>query len=241
MPSNGNKLINSFMSLLKIKNLKAAYRRPQGDSITVLNIPEFEIQEAEQIALKGRSGSGKTTFLNVISGILSPYEGSVVLAGKELKDLSESQRDVFRGEHIGFIFQTFHLLDGFTALENVVLGSVFAGNPEEETSSVKDRALKLLKQVGLDHRENHLPRMMSSGEQQRVAIARALINKPRIILADEPTGSLDEKNSSEVLELIRNLSSESKAALLLVTHDPSVMERFKKVVDLKQLQTDEQK
>jgi ABC-type lipoprotein export system ATPase subunit len=223
------------MSLLEIQELKANYVRATGQVISILHIPEFKVGEGEQVALKGRSGSGKTTLLNVISGILSPYEGSVRLLGQELKNLSEADRDTFRGRHIGFVFQTFHLLQGFTALQNVVLGSVFSGDENDQDSSTLNRARELLKQVGLEHRENHLPRMLSSGEQQRVAIARALLNKPNLILADEPTGSLDEKNSSEVLELIKKLSSGSGAALLLVTHDPSVMETFSRVVDLKEL------
>lgn len=223
------------MSLLEVRELKASYSRPDGGLVPVLKIPQFSIGPGEEIVMKGRSGSGKTTFLNVISGILSPYEGSVVIAGKELKNMSEAERDTFRGKHIGFIFQSFHLLQGFTALENVILGSVFAGDENEEPSSVRSRAMDLLKKVGLEHRAEHFPRMMSSGEQQRVAIARALLNKPSLILADEPTGSLDEKNSQEVLELIRKLSSASGAALLLVTHDPAVMEKFPRMVDLKNL------
>jgi ABC-type lipoprotein export system ATPase subunit len=223
------------MTLLKIKDLKVSYQRQSKNPVPVLNIPEMEIQGGEQIALKGRSGSGKTTLLNVVSGILSPYDGSVMVQGQELKALNEVDRDMFRGRHIGFIFQTFHLLQGFTALENVVLGSVFSGDPDEEPSDTKKRARELLKKVGLEHRQNHFPRMMSSGEQQRVAIARALLNKPKLVLADEPTGSLDEKNSAEVLELIITLTEASGAALLLVTHDPAVMNRFSKVLDLKLL------
>jgi ABC-type lipoprotein export system ATPase subunit len=223
------------MRLLEVKDLKVTYTRPNGNPFTVIHIPEFDIKEGEQMALKGRSGSGKTSLLNAISGILGLYEGSVLLLGKELKNLKEAERDTFRGKNIGFIFQTFHLLQGFTALQNVVLGSVFAGNPDEETSVTLQRARELLKRVGLSDREHHHPRMMSSGEQQRVAIARALINKPKLILADEPTGSLDEKNGGEVIDLIKELCSASGASLLLATHDPVVMGGFARVVDLKEL------
>ncbi len=221
------------MSLLEIRNLKVEYRRPDGSRFTVLHIPEFRLQPAELMAIKGHSGSGKTTLLNVISGILLPTKGVVKLSGKDLAALREVERDRIRGQNIGFVFQTFNLLAGFTALENVVLGSLFAGDPNEETASTKNRAIELLHKVGLQDRMHHRPRTLSSGEQQRVAIARALINKPSLVLADEPTGSLDEKNGREVLDLILSLTSTTGAALLLVTHDPSVMKRFFKVVDLK--------
>jgi len=223
------------MALLQVQDLKMEYRRPDGGSLTVLNIPAFRMGPGEQVAMKGHSGSGKTTFLNVISGILTPTSGSVGFDERDLTKMSEGARDIFRGQNIGFVFQTFNLLQGFTALENVVLGSVFAGDPNEQTSSTFARARELLKKVGLAERADHRPRMLSAGEQQRVAIARALMNKPKLILADEPTGSLDEKNSGEVLDLVLGLTSVSGAALLLATHDSSVMARFTRVVDLKEL------
>jgi ABC-type lipoprotein export system ATPase subunit len=223
------------MSLLEIRDLQAEYRRPDGTQFTVLKIPEFKLESGSQTGMKGKSGSGKTTFLNVISGILLPVQGKVEVDGTDVTKLSETQRDQFRGSHIGFIFQTFHLLSGFTAVENVVLGSVFAGDPNEETATTKQRACHLLEKVGLADRMHHRPSMLSSGEQQRVAIARSLMNKPKLILADEPTGSLDEKSGNEVLELIRSLASSSGASLLLVTHDPSVMAQFSHVVDLSAL------
>lgn len=223
------------MSLLELRDLKVDYTRPDGSSWTVLDVPDWKCEEGSMTCVKGHSGSGKTTFLNVISGILAPTTGSVKLEGQDLAMLAEAQRDLVRGRKIGFIFQTFNLLPGFSALENVILGSVFAGDPNEESAVSRKRAMELLQKVGLSHREHHRPRMLSSGEQQRVAIARALMNKPRLLLADEPTGSLDETNSGEVLRLIRELASTSGAALLLVTHDPAVMASFDKVLDLKQL------
>ncbi|MBI4025139.1 MAG: ABC transporter ATP-binding protein [Verrucomicrobia bacterium] len=221
--------------MLEIQNLKVEYARPDGSRFTVLHIPGFRLEGGAQVCIRGRSGSGKTTLLNVISGIKTPSAGTVKLDGKDLGSLGEAARDILRGQAIGFVFQTFNLLAGFTALENVILGSVFAGDPDEETSSVRRRALELLQKVGLTERAHHRPRTLSSGEQQRVAIARALINRPKLILADEPTGSLDEKNSGEVLDLMARLGLELRAALLLVTHDPAVMSRFVKVVDLKEL------
>ena len=223
------------MNLLEINGLKVEYTRPDGSPWSVLEIPEWKCESASQTCIKGYSGSGKTTFLNVISGILLPTEGSVKLDGEDLTRLSESKRDLVRGRKIGFVFQTFNLLSGFTALENVILGSVFAGDPDEEPSITKTRALELLKNVGLAKRVHHRPQTLSSGEQQRVAIARALMNKPRLLLADEPTGSLDETNSGEVLKLIRELAASSGAALLLVTHDTNVMGAFDRVLDLKEI------
>lgn len=223
------------MSLLEVRDLEVEHRRPDGSAWTVLKIPEFRVEASTQVCLKGRSGSGKTTLLNVLSGIRAPTRGSILMEGQDLSRLSEARRDLFRGAHFGFIFQTFNLLPGFTALENVILGSVFAGDPNEEPSSTRERASDLLKKVGLGDRMGHRPCMLSSGEQQRVAIARALMNRPKLVLADEPTGSLDERNGLEVLELIRTLLEECKASLLIVTHDPAVMARFKTVVDLKDL------
>jgi ABC-type lipoprotein export system ATPase subunit len=222
------------MNLLEIRDLKVEYRRPDGTLWTVLRVPQFDLDEGEVAAVKGASGSGKTTFLNIVAGILLPTRGSVRVLGDELTAMSEARRDVFRGQHIAFVFQTFNLLAGFTALENVVLGSVFAGDPNEDTAVTQQRALDLLKRVGLEERVHHRPHMLSAGEQQRVALARAMINRPRLILADEPTGSLDEANGREVLDLLTGLATASNVALLLVTHDPSVMGRFKRVVDIQE-------
>lgn len=223
------------MTLLEIRDLKVDYTRPDGGKISILNIPRFDLDASAQVCLRGRSGSGKTTLLNVIAGLLTPSRGKVTLDGVSLTALSEAQRDGVRGKKVGIVFQTFNLLPGFTALENVLLGSVFAGDPDEEAAETRKRALALLKQVGLEERIQHRPRMLSAGEQQRVAIARALINKPRLILADEPTGSLDQKSGEAALDLLLRLSADLGAALLLATHDPAVMARFWRVVELKEL------
>jgi ABC-type lipoprotein export system ATPase subunit len=223
------------MSLLEIRNLKVDFTRPDDTVLSVLEIPEFRIEPNTQTCIKGHSGSGKTTFLNILSGILTPTQGQVLFEGKDLPTLSETHRDQIRGRNIGFIFQTFNLLPGFTALQNVMLGSLFAGDPNENNASIRKRAEDLLKKVSLSMRAQFYPRTLSSGEQQRVAIARALMNKPKLLLADEPTGSLDETSSKEVLQLIQELASANSASLILVTHDPAVMTRFTRVVDLKEL------
>lgn len=223
------------MSLLTLSDLKVEYPKPDGSLLTILRIPRLEVAEGEQIAIKGASGSGKTTLLNAIAGILLPAGGSVQLMGQDLTAMREAERDAFRGKHIAFVFQTFNLLAGFTALQNVVLGSVFAGDPNEETAATLGRAHELLKRVGLEERAHHRPHMLSAGEQQRVALARAMINRPKLILADEPTGSLDESNAREVLGLLKGMASAGHAALLLVTHDPAVMAQFARVVDIGEL------
>jgi putative ABC transport system ATP-binding protein len=223
------------MPLLEVRGLRVEYATPSGDLARVLDVPRFELEAGARRCLRGRSGSGKTTLLNAISGIRLPTAGSVLLDGHEMTALTEDARDRARGRTIGFVFQSLNLLSGFTALQNVVLGSVFAGDPNEETRATSRRAEGLLRAVGLGERMHHRPRALSTGEQQRVAVARALINRPKLILADEPTGSLDAAQAEGVLELILRLSGEAGAALLLVTHDPSVMARFADVVDLESL------
>lgn len=223
------------MALLEIRDLRVEFPSPGGGTSCVLDVPRFDLSPGARRCLRGRSGSGKTTLLNAISGIRLPTAGSVRLEGTEITRLPENERDLLRGRMIGFVFQTFHLLPGFTALQNVVLGSVFAGDPDEDTADTLRRAEKLLCAVGLGSRMHHRPRALSSGEQQRVAVARALINRPRLLLADEPTGSLDSAQADAVLDLLVRLGGEAGAALLLVTHDPAVMSRFEDVVDLASL------
>src|SRR5262249_22738548 len=152
--------------------------------------------------------------LNLIAGILLPDEGEILVNGIDPTKLSEAARDQFRATNIGYVFQSFNLLQGFTALENVLLGQMFGGG-----NGSKDRAIQLLKSVGLEHRLHHKPRALSVGEQQRVAIARALVNAPPLVLADEPTGSLDATNGAAVLELLRQVCADGKHTLLMVTHD----------------------
>ena len=217
------------MPLLEINNLQKRYTSPDGDSQLVVDVPSFALNEHEQVALSGESGSGKTTFLNLIAGILKPDLGRVLLAGQEMSGLPESSRDRLRATTIGYIFQTFNLLQGFSCLENVLLGMSFGPGADREF------AKSLLKRVGLEQRLNHYPRQLSTGQQQRVAVARALANRPKLVLADEPTGNLDHKNAREALQLIREACKENGAALLLVSHDREVLAQFEKVEDLQSL------
>ena len=213
-----------------IENLNKKYRAPDGTVVPVIDIARFELSDGEQVALIGTSGSGKTTLLHMIAGILTPDSGNISFNGTNVAALSEPQRDVFRGANIGYIFQTHHLLPGFTAMENVLLGMSFTGRAHDPAW-----AKHLLTEVGLSERLNYKPEKLSVGQQQRVAVARALANRPKLVLADEPTGALDSKNAAQVLELIRRLCAEVNAALLLVTHDLQIAHTLSRTVVLSEI------
>lgn len=217
------------MPLLEILDLKKAYRAPDGSLHQVIDVVKFSLGEKEQVALRGESGSGKTTLLNLIAGIVRPDSGKIILAGRDMSVIDEPQRDRLRAETIGYIFQTFNLLQGFSCLENVLLGMKFGRGVD------RNFAAALLKRVGLGEKLNHKPRQLSVGQQQRVAVARALANRPKLVLADEPTGNLDHQNAGEALKLIRETCAENDAALLLVSHDREVLSQLEKTFDLTQL------
>jgi len=208
------------MTLLSITSLQKSFVSPDGERRVIVSVPEFDLEAGQQLALRGDSGSGKTTFLHLIAGILAADQGVILLEGKDMAGLSESKRDRLRAESIGYIFQTFNLLQGYTCLENVLLGMSFGPGAD------RARATHLLERVGLSHRLHHYPRQLSTGQQQRVAIARAMANKPKLVLADEPTGNLDRANAKDALALIRDTCRESGAALLLVSHDAEVLGAF---------------
>jgi putative ABC transport system ATP-binding protein len=216
--------------VLELRDLHKSYREADGNALDVIHIGRFDLAEGEQAALIGESGSGKSTLLNLIAGIVLPDDGEVSVNGTDITRLDEAERDRFRADNIGYVFQSFNLLQGFTALENVLLGQMFA-----ESEQDADRAVALLETVGLGKRLQHKPRALSVGEQQRVAIARALVNEPPLVLADEPTGNLDAKNGAVVLELLKRICAENNHTLLLVTHDPKVRDQFEKVIRLEDL------
>ena len=205
---------------LDVDSVRKSYPAPHGGSSLVLDVPELRVEEAAQLAIEGESGSGKTTLLHIVAGLVTPDSGRVVVTGLDLTALDEAARDRARAENIGVIFQSFNLLQPYTVLENVMLPMSFAGRADV------DRAAALLERVGLSDRLDYRPAQLSPGQQQRVAIARALANQPKLVLADEPTGSLDARRAEASLALIREVCEEAGAALLLVSHNPSVLERF---------------
>jgi putative ABC transport system ATP-binding protein len=220
---------------IELEQVRKRFVGPDGSVVPVVDVGSFAVGDGEQVALVGSSGSGKTTLLHLIAGILVPDSGKIVITtpdrgAVDVARLSEADRDVFRGRYLGYIFQTHHLLPGFTALENVLLGMSFTGRKS-------DRAWgeHLLNEVGLAERLHYKPGKLSVGQQQRVAAARALANRPRVVLADEPTGALDVANAQQVMELIRKLCAEVGASLLLVSHDPGITSRFQRVVKLSEV------
>lgn len=215
--------------MLQLIDVKKSFVEPDGSPLPILDIPEFHVAAGEQMVLVGQSGSGKTTLLHVIAGITRPDSGRVRIDGWDITLLGEAECDRFRAERIGYVFQTFNLLPGFSALENVLLAMRFArGRPD------KTRAKHLLERVGLGHRLTHKPAQLSVGEQQRVAVARALANRPKILLADEPTANIDTAHQQQVLDLMRQSCREEGVALVIVTHSPEVAAQFDRVDRLEQ-------
>ena len=219
------RLGNCLMSLLTLSSLKKSFVSPEGGRKPIVDVPQFSLEDGQQLALRGESGSGKTTFLHLIAGILAADSGTVKIGESNMTELGEHARDQLRARSMGYIFQTFNLLQGYSCLENVLLGMAFGPGAD------RGRATAMLERVGLGSRLNHLPRQLSTGQQQRVAVARALANHPKLVLADEPTGNLDRKNAREALALIRETCRENGASLLLVSHDPEVLGAFEEVRD----------
>jgi putative ABC transport system ATP-binding protein len=211
----------SCTAMLEVRALRKSFPGPEGGRVEVVNVPSFSLAAGEQRALRGESGGGKTTFLNLVADA-----GSIRIDGTDMAALREPARDQLRAAKLGYIFQTFNLLQGFTVLENVVLGTSFAPGGADPA-----RARALLDRVGLSHRLHHFPRQLSTGQQQRVAVARALAKRPALVLADEPTGNLDPRNARESLALVREACRENGAALLLVSHDEAVLRQFGAVQD----------
>ncbi len=213
---------------LAIEGLRFRYDRAEG---WALEIPRLALARGEQALLTGGSGRGKSTLLHLIAGVIDPEEGRILIAGEDIHALRGAKRDLFRGDRIGMIFQTFHLLPGFSALENVMLAMTFSHISEKEHRA---RAQGLLERLGIE-RMHAAPEELSVGQQQRVAVARALACDPPLALADEPTASLDPEAGGAAMDLIQEVCRERGSALLCVSHDPALPARFERVMSLDEL------
>jgi len=216
-------------TILQVHDVRKSYRMGKV-VVPALRGVSFEVEEGGFLTIFGPSGSGKSTLLHLMGGLDRPDDGEILIDGSNILKLSDSKLAELRLNKIGFVFQFFNLLPRLTALRNVELPLAIAGISEKETL---ERGKKMLKFVGLEARENHRPYELSGGEQQRVAIARALITNPKIILADEPTGNLDTKTASEIVQLMRKLNEERKQTFVVVTHDPRVAQEAHRTVHLK--------
>lgn len=215
--------------ILRAKEIKKSFKSPNGETIDVLRGANLEIARGQSISLRGESGAGKTTFLNVIAGLEFPTSGEIYWDGQRVDNLSNSKQARLRAGFMGFVFQNYCLVPELNALENVELAARIAGKFD---ASARKRAKELLDSVGLSGRLRHLPSQMSGGEKQRVAIARAVMNNPRVILADEPTGNLDEATGLEVMDIFLTLCSSYSTSLLLITHNPEFAARTSAQVKL---------
>jgi len=211
---------------ISLKNVSKSF---EDLDVPVLNNLSLEINASERVAILGSSGSGKSTLLHIIAGLDDPSKGNVFFNNDLITKLSDNNKSILRNKHIGFVYQSHHLLKDFSAIENVMMPLIIRRN-----DSLKDfnQAKKILKKLGLGSRLNHFPHQLSGGERQRVAIARAIVTSPDIILADEPTGNLDHKNANIVFESFLELTEEFKTAIVLVTHDQSLARKMNKIYHL---------
>lgn len=218
--------------LLELKNITKIYQSPSGsETRTVLDDLSLKVNSGESIAILGPSGSGKSTLLNIIGSLDKPTSGEVLMAGQNLSDLDEKGLALIRNKKVGFIFQLHHLLPQCTVLENVLIPTLADKNQNVKGNS-EDRARELLKRVNLEGHVDHRPAQLSGGEQQRVAVVRAMINQPPLLLADEPTGSLDQHSAENLAQILLRLNSEEKITLIVVTHSEKLAEHMEHIYHL---------
>ena len=215
-------------TVLKLKNISKEFIEPRRN-IVALNKINLELSDGQCIGLLGPSGSGKSTLLQIAGLLDNPTNGEIIINGEKCDTLSQEKKNLIRKKYIGFIYQNFYLLDSFSALENVIIPQLINGSSYK---SAKKRAINLLSSLGLSKRIDNKPRELSGGEKQRVAILRAIANMPKIILADEPTGNLDKKNSENVIKIIKDLVSHYKISFIIATHNLSIVKKFDKIIKL---------
>ncbi len=217
---------NDISFIITAENLGKTVQTSEG-ALDILSSVEVKIKPAESVAVMGASGSGKSTLLSLLAGLDTPTSGTIAINGHSLTDMDEDGRAALRNELVGFVFQSFQLLPGLTALENVMLPLELRGDDH-----ARQAAVALLERVGLNHRLTHTPKQLSGGEQQRVALARAFVTKPQILFADEPTGNLDSKTGEHIIDLLFELNHENRTTLILVTHDPALAARCQSSIKL---------
>lgn len=217
--------------ILKAENIYKSYKSEQADAkLEVLKDVSLEVKKGSITSIVGSSGSGKSTLLHILGGLDRPDSGTVYWGDKKLSSMNSDQLAEFRNTNIGFVFQFHHLLPEFTALENVSMPALIAGQSKADSEK---RALELLDRFGVVDRKNHRPTQLSGGEQQRVSMARALMNKPELILADEPTGNLDAKNTAIILDMLFELREKDNVTVLLITHERIIAERSDIILEIK--------
>jgi putative ABC transport system ATP-binding protein len=215
------------MNVVEVRGIRKSYERKGNGRADVLRMNELDVPEGDFLSIVGPSGCGKTTLLNIVGLLDRPDAGTLKIDGEDMTKASESVRGRVRNRKIGFVFQQFNLFPDLTAVKNVALPLIPAGVPRGERTT---RAQELLERVGLRHRADHLPTQMSGGEQQRVAIARALVSRPRLLLADEPTGNLDKASTGVIMDLFQGLHKDLGTTILLVTHDQDVAKIAKRTL-----------
>lgn len=217
--------------ILEARDVSKSYKSEKSDSrLQVLQDVSLQVNKGSITSIVGSSGSGKSTLLHILGGLDRPDSGEVLWEGNSLSSMNTDQLATFRNKNVGFVFQFHHLLPEFTALENVSMPALIAGKSLEEAT---ERALYLMNRFGVDERKNHRPTQLSGGEQQRVSMARALMNNPGIILADEPTGNLDDVNTELILDMLFEVRDNFEVSVLLITHEPGIAERSDAILEIK--------
>jgi len=215
-------------TVLKLKNITKEFIEPRKNIVALNNI-NFDLSDGQCICLLGPSGSGKTTLLQIAGLLDSPTKGEIIINGKKCDHLSQEDKNFIRKQHIGFVYQNFYLLDSFSALENVIIPQLINGS---SFNNARKRAKNLLSDLGLSKRLYNKPRELSGGEKQRVSILRAIANRPKIILADEPTGNLDKKNTENVVKIIKDMVNHYNISFIIATHNLSITKKFDKIVKI---------